>query len=62
MFAVLMRSLHCLFQVIQSLDVNPSLETSPELVSLRHQVHEKDQYINHLEVSGNRWIVRVIRN
>ncbi|KAK7100588.1 hypothetical protein V1264_023512 [Littorina saxatilis] len=35
--------------VIQSLDVNHSVETSPELVSLRHQLHEKDQYINHLE-------------
>ena len=51
--------LHYLPQVIQSLDVNQPLETSPELVALRHQVHEKDQYINHLEVSRRRWSILV---
>lgn len=35
--------------VIQSLDMTQTLETSPELVSLRHQLLEKDQYIHHLE-------------
>ncbi|KAL8622498.1 hypothetical protein ACOMHN_034161 [Nucella lapillus] len=35
--------------VIQSLDMNPTLETSPELVSLKHQNLEKEQFINHLE-------------
>ncbi|XP_076439959.1 protein Hook homolog 3-like isoform X2 [Babylonia areolata] len=40
--------------VIQSLDMNQTLETSPELVSLRHQLLEKDQYINHIEKEHER--------
>ncbi|KAK7503948.1 hypothetical protein BaRGS_00004680 [Batillaria attramentaria] len=35
--------------VIQSLDVSQSMETSPEVMALRHQLHEKEQYINHIE-------------
>lgn len=35
--------------VIQSLGDNQALDSSPELVSLKHQLYEKDQYINHLE-------------
>jgi cation transport ATPase len=35
--------------VIQSLGESQAVDSGPELVSLRHQLQEKDQYISHLE-------------
>lgn len=37
-------------QVIKSLDASQSADTSAEVLALRHQLHEKEQYITSLEV------------